>query len=75
MTLMVAPVLDEGEIATEIYLPEGQWVNLWTVELVNSSGQAYTITGIEDRPAVIYVNGSAVASEFIQNMIDLGVYE
>ncbi|MCP4124796.1 MAG: alpha-glucosidase [Bacteroidetes bacterium] len=72
---MIAPVLNEGESTTDIYLPAGEWVNLWSGDNVSSSGQTFTITGIEDRPAVFYLSGSSVASEFIQNMMNLGVYE
>jgi len=72
---MIAPVLNEGESTTDIYLPAGEWVNLWSGDNISSSGQTFTITGITDRPAVFYVGGSSVASEFIQNMMNLGVYE
>lgn len=72
---MVAPVLEPGAVSATIYLPAGDWVNLWTGEAVSSSGAYYEVTGLEDRPAVFYVAGSAVAADFIQEMINLGVYE
>jgi len=72
---MVAPIVDEGEVTKEIYLPSGTWVNLWTGEIVSSTGQTYLIDDVEDRPAVFYVSGSIVADQFIQNMIELDVYE
>ncbi|MEZ5009977.1 MAG: alpha-glucosidase [Chitinophagales bacterium] len=72
---MVAPVTEVGATSTDIYLPEGDWVNLWNGDEVNSSGQTYTINDIPDRPAVFYVKGSTVAAQFIQNMIDAGIYE
>ena len=72
---MVAPIVEEGATSTTIYLPEGDWVDLWTGVELNSNGQAYLVEDLEDRPAVFYVSGSSVAEEFIQNMINLGVYE
>jgi alpha-glucosidase len=72
--LMVAPVTEQGATQTNIYLPAGEWVNLWNGSEINSAGATFTITDIADRPAVFYVKGSAVAAQFIQNMIDLGVY-
>jgi len=30
--LMIAPVITKGERVHEVYLPEGEWVNLWTGE-------------------------------------------
>jgi alpha-glucosidase (family GH31 glycosyl hydrolase) len=72
--LMVAPVTEEGATQTNIYLPAGDWVNLWNGNEINSTGATFIISDIADRPAVFYVKGSAVAAQFIQNMIDTGVY-
>ncbi|MCB0501939.1 MAG: alpha-glucosidase [Bacteroidetes bacterium] len=72
---MIAPVTEEGATSTAIYLPSGDWINLWTGEELNSNGQTYSIDDLADRPAVFYVKGSTVAAEFIQNMVDAGVYE
>ena len=71
---MIAPVTEEGETQTDIYLPAGNWVNLWTGEEMNTDGELITVTDIPDRPAVFYLSGSTVAQQFIQNMMDAGVY-
>lgn len=36
--LLVAPVIEEGATQRDIYLPEGQWCDLWT-ESINNGGQ------------------------------------
>ncbi len=70
---MIAPVLDPGTSSVNIYLPMGDWVNLWTENEINSTGSNYTITGLEEYPAVFYKKGSSVAAEFKQNLSNLGV--
>lgn len=72
---MVAPIVEEGATSTSIYLPAGEWVDLWTGEEQTSTGASYLVENIPDRPAVFYPKGSAVAAQFIQNMIAAGVYE
>ncbi|MDR2895969.1 MAG: glycoside hydrolase family 31, partial [Propionibacteriaceae bacterium] len=34
--LLVAPVLEAGRTSWPVYLPDGQWVNVWTGEAVQS---------------------------------------
>ena len=31
--LLVAPVIKEGAVEREVYLPEDEWVHLWTGEI------------------------------------------
>lgn len=71
---MIAPVVDEGANSTTVYLPQGSWVDLWTGDTIESVGEFLLVNDLEDRPAVFYPEGSVVAEEFIQNMINLGVY-
>ena len=28
--MMVAPVIEEGAVTRDVYLPEGEWVHVWT---------------------------------------------
>lgn len=71
--LMVAPVLNRGESSVNIYLPAGQWVDLWTGEQRSSSGQYFQITGLSDRPAVFYPLGSEVGQQFRNNLAAAGL--
>jgi alpha-glucosidase len=71
---MVAPVTEPGIDHVDIYLPSGEWVDLWTGQAVSSIGEVVTVTGLEERPAVFYPAGSEVAQQFIQHLIEAGVY-
>lgn len=71
--LMVAPVLNPGVNALSVYLPKGDWIDLWTLTEYNSNGQNYLISNLEDKPAVFYPKGSSVGTQFRNNMIEMGV--
>jgi alpha-glucosidase (family GH31 glycosyl hydrolase) len=71
--LLVAPVLDQNKTTVNVYLPNGNWVNIWTNQVVNSTGQNYTVTGLPDRAAVFYKQGSAVGLQFKQNLMNEGI--
>ena len=65
---MVAPVLSPGSETVNLYLPKGNWVNLWTGEQLQSSGAFYEVLGLKDRPAVMYQKGSKVTERFIMEL-------
>lgn len=69
---MVAPVLDEGAAEVEIYLPAGEWVNVWTGETV-AGGQTLTVAAPLGQPAVFYPAGSSVGVEFGRNLEAAGL--
>ncbi|WP_207205421.1 TIM-barrel domain-containing protein [Microbacterium protaetiae] len=46
--ILVAPVLEEGATAREVYLPEGEWADAWTGESV-VGGQAVTVAAPLER--------------------------
>ncbi|MFN8239038.1 MAG: glycoside hydrolase family 31 protein, partial [Chitinophagales bacterium] len=71
--LLIAPVLSQNETSLTVYLPAGNWVNLWTNEVINSPGRNYTIGNLRDRAAVFYKQGSPVGMEFKQNLTAAGV--
>lgn len=70
---MVAPVLSPGSETVKLYLPKGNWVNLWTGEQLQSSGAFYEISGLKDRPAVMYQKGSKVTEQFKQELLQYGI--
>ena len=56
---MIAPVLDPGKNEIEIYLPEGEWVHLWSdLEYINETGIYVTASAPLGKPAVFYRKGS-----------------
>lgn len=71
--LLVAPVLDQNKTTVSVYLPNGNWVNLWTDQIINSSGQYFTISNVADRAAVFYRQGSATGLQFKQNLLNEGI--
>lgn len=71
--LLVAPVLDQNKTTVNVYLPNGTWVNIWTNQVVNSTGQNFSVTGLSDRAAVFYKQDSAVGLQFKQNLMNEGI--
>ena len=59
--LMVAPVLDPGTDAVEVYLPAGGWVHLWTGDRYGSSdrGVYETVSAPIGEPAVFFKEDAA----------------
>ncbi|MDQ5812886.1 MAG: alpha-glucosidase, partial [Actinomycetota bacterium] len=67
---MVAPVLDPGEDAVEVYLPRGRWVHLWTGEEYGSSerGVYETVRAPIGEPAIFYEEDSDVGRKFREKL-------
>jgi len=56
--LLVAPVIREGKIKREVYLPAGvDWVNAWTGDR-HAGGRAITVVAELGYPPVFYREGS-----------------
>jgi alpha-glucosidase len=64
--LMVAPVLDPDTDTTEVYLPAGSWVHLWTGKIYGflERGARETVQAPIGEPAVFYKMGSAEGIRF-----------
>jgi alpha-glucosidase (family GH31 glycosyl hydrolase) len=64
--LMVAPVLDPGADAVQVYLPAGKWVHLWTGNRYGSPqrGVYETVSAPIGEPAVFYKEGSEEGTRF-----------
>lgn len=48
--LLVAPVLDEGAVRGRVYLPEGEWIDVWTGESTRGGRSIEVETPIEQIP-------------------------
>ena len=72
---MVAPVLDPGEDAVEVYLPAGRWVHLWSVKEYGSAqeGVYETVPAPIGEPAVFYKEGSKAGCSFREELERRGV--
>lgn len=72
---MVAPVLDPGAKSVDVYLPKGDWTNLWTGESVSfARGQWIEVAAPLGKPAAFYKQGSAVGEQFVAALKSEGVY-
>lgn len=64
---LIAPALDPGVSEVTVYLPEGEWVHVWTGEVFNGR-QTITIPASLGQPGVFYRAGSAVGAQFMANL-------
>lgn len=72
---MVAPVLDPGRTFVALYLPKGNWVNLWTNENIRqTSGSWITVAAQKGYPVMFYQKGSRVAQQFIDSLRAANLY-
>ncbi len=68
---MVVPVVDSGAETVNAYLPEGEWVHLWSGEIYDSSGGGRWDPGIPapmGEPGVFYRKGSSAGAKFVGNL-------
>ncbi|WP_098443904.1 glycoside hydrolase family 31 protein [Bacillus sp. es.036] len=57
-SLLVAPVIDEGEIERNVYLPEGKWMHLWTSEVLEGPTYITCTAGVEEIPVFVRMNSA-----------------
>jgi len=63
---MVAPVLDPGARSVQMYLPKGDWVNLWTGESVSVPvGRWIEVPAPLGAPGVFYKQSSTAGQHFV----------
>ncbi len=67
---MVAPVLDPGADTVKVYLPEGEWVHLWTGRRYGSPqrGVYETVPAPIGEPAVFYEEDSEIGTRFREEL-------
>lgn len=67
---LVAPVLDADTKTVSVYLPQGQWVHLWTGDVKGSAdaGVRLTVDAPSGKPAVFFKKGSAVGEAFRKSL-------
>jgi len=61
--ILVAPVLEEGRTDWEVYLPQDDWVHLWTGKAY--SGGRHAVPAPVGLPPVFYRRGSEYLTEFL----------
>ncbi len=60
---LVAPVLDPDRQNVRAYLPEGQWVHLWSGEVIASGGEWRETPAPLGKPAVFYKQDSRAGAD------------
>jgi sulfoquinovosidase len=72
--LMVAPVLDKGADAVDVYFPEGsRWTSLWSGADAGKAGAWVRMPAPIGEPAVFLRKGGPGADEIIQGLKSVGV--
>jgi alpha-glucosidase len=72
---MVAPVLDPGVTSVQMYLPKGDWTNLWTGESASLPvGRWMEVAAPLGKPAVFYKRGSSVGRQLVAALKTEGTY-
>ena len=61
--LLVAPILDRGATTKQVYLPDGNWVNVWTGE-TQGGGRDVVVPAPLGRPPVFFRAGSRAGEAF-----------
>jgi alpha-glucosidase len=51
--LLVAPLLEEGQMRRSVYLPAGNWTSLWDEQVYSGPGEAEIECGLENIPVFV----------------------
>lgn len=68
-SMLVSPVVEEGQTSKSFYLPKGQWVNFWTDEKISGGQTITTPAPIETMPMFVKA-GSIIPMQFVMNYTD-----
>ncbi len=62
---MIAPVLDEGKDKMTLYLPEGEWVHIWSGDIYGNEndGKFVTVDSPLGKPPVFFLKGSTYGEQ------------
>ncbi|MHA2432832.1 MAG: DUF5110 domain-containing protein, partial [Candidatus Thorarchaeota archaeon] len=65
--LMVAPVLEEGAVSREVYLPAGTWYDHWTNEAVGGGQRIQVDAKLEQMPIFFRAGSIVTTGDVVQN--------
>lgn len=68
--ILVAPIMEPGQRARAVYLPEGQWLNLHTGLLSHGGGYALVETQYDDIPVFLRAGAVLPLSDVRQNTVE-----
>ena len=55
-SLLVAPIIEEGAVTRSVYLPEGEWTNLWTDEILQGPTIIKAESHVHEIPVFVKMN-------------------
>ena len=68
-SILVSPVVDEGQTSKEIYLPDGEWVDFYN-DVVLHGKQTYSIETTLERLPLFIKRGSIIPMQPVMNFSD-----
>jgi len=73
--ILVAPIVEEGAVAREVYFPSGKWVHMWTESEYGdlNQGTFHTVDAPIGQPPVFYKKGSEVGQSLAAGLDDQGL--
>lgn len=72
---LIAPVVDEGQLSVDVYLPQGEWVHVWSGKTYGDTekGLWITVDAPLGEPPVFFIKGSTAGQTFIDNLQNAGL--
>lgn len=73
---MIAPVLSRGKKTVDVYLPMGDWINLWTGESKSlSEGKLVSVAAPMGQPPVFYKAKSTAGTKLVEILKSEGLID
>lgn len=72
---LVAPIVEKRRDDRDVYLPQGEWIHLWTGQVIESEGDYYHVPAPLGKPPVFYISGSSHGENLRNKIIELGEYQ
>jgi alpha-glucosidase (family GH31 glycosyl hydrolase) len=71
-SLLVAPVVEEGQRQREIYLPEGKWVDFWTGKVYNGNCYLKYLCDLDRIP--VFIKSNSILALNLNADFEIGGY-
>lgn len=55
-SLLVAPVIEEGAVSRKVYLPDGEWFNIWSNEKISGPSVTNVDADVDEIPVFVKAN-------------------
>ena len=71
-SLLVAPIIEEGAVSRNVYLPEGTWVDLWSNEIHHGPAMIHAVAKVDQIPVFVKMNTAILLN--VDDSKQLGSY-